>query len=224
MPTSPTVIYEGKLIILQVNPNRGMEIIQRLTSSACETRITIGDGREQSMKKNISTVRIPVEKIGSLIFIIRDQKVMLDRELARLYGVETKVLKQAVRRNSKRFPQDFMFQLTKTELENWRSQIVTSNSDRMGLRYPPMAFTEQGIAMLSSVLRSDRAIEVNIAIMRTFVKLRSMLENHAELARKIGEMEIKYDTQFQVVFEAIHQLATPSDAPRRMIGFTLEEG
>ena len=174
------------------------------------------------MKKNISTVRIPVEKIGSLILIIRDQKVILDRELARLYGVETKVLKQAVRRNLKRFPQDFMFQLTKTELENWRSQIVTSNSDRMGLRHPPMAFTEQGIAMLSSVLRSDRAIEVNIAIMRTFVKLRSMLENHAELARKIGEMEIKYDTQFQVVFEAIHQLTTSSDAPRRMIGFTPE--
>lgn len=100
---------------------------------------------------------------------------------------------------------------------------MTSNSDRMGLRHPPMAFTEQGIAMLSSVLRSDRAIDVNIAIMRTFVKLRSMLENHAELAIKIGEMEIKYDTQFQVVFEAIHQLATPSDAPRRMIGFTPEE-
>jgi ORF6N domain-containing protein len=174
------------------------------------------------MKNNKSIVLIPVEKIGSLILIIRDQRVILDRDLARLYEVETKVLKQAVRRNIKRFPKDFMFQLNKNELKNWRSQIVTSNSDRMGLRHPPMAFTEQGIAMLSSVLRSDRAIEVNIAIMRTFVKLRSLLETHAELARKIGEVEIKYDAQFQIVFEAIRQLTAPPDPPRRQIGFKPE--
>ncbi len=110
-------------------------------------------------------VMIPVERIKQLIVFIRGQKVMLDRDLAELYGIETKVLKQAVRRNIKRFPDDFMFELTKEEFENWRSQFVTSNRDKMGLRYKPMAFTEQGVAILSSVLRSERAIEVNIAIM-----------------------------------------------------------
>jgi len=164
------------------------------------------------MKNNNSL--IPAEIIEQTILLIRGQKVILDRDLARLYGVETKALKQAVRRNRKRFPKDFMFQLTKPELENWRSQFVTSNSDRMGLRYPPLAFTEQGVAMLSSILRSDRAIAVNIAIMRTFVKLRDMLATHAELARKIGEMEKKYDGQFRMVFEAIRQLlAPPRSAP-----------
>ena len=110
------------------------------------------------------TTTVPIESIVSKIVFIRDEKVMLDRDLAELYGVETKVLKQAVRRNIKRFPGDFMFELTKKEFENWRSQFVTSNSDKMGLRYKPMAFTEQGVAMLSSVLHSNRAIEVNIAI------------------------------------------------------------
>ena len=110
------------------------------------------------------TTTVPIESIVSKIVFIRDEKVMLDRDLAELYGVETKVLKQAVRRNIKRFPDDFMFELTKEEFENWRSQFVTSNSDKMGLRYKPMAFTEQGVAMLSSVLHSNRAIEVNIAI------------------------------------------------------------
>jgi len=169
------------------------------------------------MKNNNSL--IPAEIIEQTILLIRGQKVILDRDLARLYGVETKALKQAVRRNRKRFPKDFMFQLTKPELENWRSQFVTSNSDRMGLRYPPLAFTEQGVAMLSSILRSDRAIAVNIAIMRTFVKLRDMLATHAELARKIGEMEKKYDGQFRMVFEAIRQLLAPPDPPRHQIGF-----
>lgn len=169
------------------------------------------------MKNNNSL--IPAEIIEQTILLIRGQKVILDRDLARLYGVETKALKQAVRRNRNRFPKDFMFQLTKPELENWRSQFVTSNSDRMGLRYPPLAFTEQGVAMLSSILRSDRAIAVNIAIMRTFVKLRDMLATHAELARKIGEMEKKYDGQFRMVFEAIRQLLAPPDPPRHQIGF-----
>lgn len=149
---------------------------------------------------------IPVERIERAIYLIRGQKVMLDRDLAVLYGVETRVLKQAVRRNVDRFPSDFMFVLSDEELSDWRSQFVTSNSDRMGLRHAPMAFTEQGVAMLSTVLNSKRAIDVNIAIMRTFVKLRQMLDSHAKLAQKLAELEAKYDGQFRVVFEAINEL------------------
>ena len=148
---------------------------------------------------------------------------MLDRDLAFLYGVETKVLKQAVRRNITRFPDDFMFELTKEEFENWRSQFVTSNRDRMGLRYRPMAFTEQGVAMLSSVLNSDRAIQVNVLIMRAFTRLRQMLSTHEELKRKIEAMERKYDRQFRVVFEAIKQLIDTKDKPQRKIGFEVKE-
>ena len=113
---------------------------------------------------------VPIESIVSKIIFLRGEKVLLDRDLAKLYRVQTKVLKQAVRRNIKRFPSDFMFELSKVEFEDWRSQFVTSNSDKMGLRYKSMAFTEQGVAMLSSVLKSERAIEVNIAIMRAFVR------------------------------------------------------
>ena len=131
--------------------------------------------------------------------MIRGLKVMLDRDLAALYGVETRALKQAVRRNADRFPDDFMFVLTGKEFINWRSQFVTSNSDKMGLRHAPMAFTEQGVAMLSTVLNSERAIDVNIAIMRTFVKLRQMLDSHAKLAKKLAELEAKYDGQFRIV-------------------------
>ena len=148
---------------------------------------------------------------------------MLDRDLAVLYGVETRVLKQAVRRNIDRFPDDFMFVLTKEELADWRSQIVTSNSDRMGLRHPPMVFTEQGVAMLSGVLNSPRSIEVNIAIMRTFVKLRQMLENHAVLARKLADLESKYDEQFRVVFEVLNELMAPPEPKRKQIGFSVRE-
>jgi len=169
------------------------------------------------------TIRIPVERIKQLIVFVRGQKVMLDRDLAELYGVETKVLKQAVRRNIKRFPDDFMFELTKEEFENWRSQFVTSNRDKMGLRYKPMTFTEQGVAMLSSVLRSGRAIEVNIAIMRAFVQLREMLTSNGELARKLKQMENKYDEQFKVVFKAIRQLMTPLEKPRKKVGFEVKE-
>jgi hypothetical protein len=151
-------------------------------------------------KKAIQKSIIPAETIASRIYFVRGQKVMLDRDLAELYGVQTKVLKQAVRRNINRFPFDFMFELTKEELEDWRSQFVTSNSDRMGLRYKPMAFTEQGVAMLSSVLKSKRATEVNIAIMRALVKLREMMTTHSDLKRKIESMEKKYDKQFQIVF------------------------
>lgn len=146
---------------------------------------------------------------------------MLDQDLAKLYGVETKVLNQVVKRNIERFPEDFMFQLTEEEFRNLRSQIVTSSWG--GRRTPPYAFTEQGVAMLSSVLRSERAVQVNIAIMRVFVRLREVLASHAELRRKIEEMEQRYDLQFQRIFEAIRQLATPPEEPRRPIGFCSEE-
>jgi hypothetical protein len=164
---------------------------------------------------------IPAERIEKAILLIRGHKVMLDRDLAELYGVPTKVLNQSVRRNLKRFPDDFMFQLSQEELENWRSQMVTSNSaSRMALRRPPYAFTEQGVAMLSSVLHSDRAVAVNIAIMRAFVHLREILATHKDLARKLEELERKYDTQFRAVFEAIRQLMIPPPEPRRgRIGF-----
>jgi hypothetical protein len=148
---------------------------------------------------------------------------MLDRDLAALYEVPTKVLKQAVKRHEDRFPDDFMFVLNRKEFMNWRSQFVTSNSDLMGLRHPPMAFTEQGVAMLSGVLNSPRAVQVNIAIMRAFVQLRSILSSNAELARKLEEMEKKYDAQFRVVFEAIRQLMAPTEHTRKKIGFEVKE-
>jgi len=157
--------------------------------------------------------------IASKIFIIRNVRVMIDRDLASLYEVETRVLKQAVRRNIDRFPDDFMFEMTRQEFEDWRSQIVISNSDKMGLRHIPMVFTEQGVAMLSSVLNSDRAIKVNIQIMRTFSKLRKMLLDHADLKRKLDSMEKKYDEQFRIVFEAIRELFIQEEKPKRKIGF-----
>jgi hypothetical protein len=146
------------------------------------------------------------------------KKVMLDADLAVLYDVETKVLIQAVKRNLERFPEDFMFQLTQEEFAILRSQFVTS-SDRGGRRYRPYAFTEQGVAMLSSVLRSGRAIQVNIEIMRAFIRLRQMLASHVELARKLDALEKKYDAQFKQVFEAIRQLMIPPEPKRRPIGF-----
>jgi hypothetical protein len=143
--------------------------------------------------------------------------VMIDRDLADLYGVETKQLKRAVRRNNERFPDDFMFILTNQEVRNLRCQIGTSN--RGGTRYPPIAFTEQGVAMLSTVLNSKRAIQVNIQIMRTFTRLRQMLQGHKDLQKKIETMEEKYDDQFRVVFEAIKQLIKEDEKPKRKIGF-----
>jgi hypothetical protein len=148
---------------------------------------------------------------------------MLDRDLADLYAVATGMLKRAVRRNAERFPEDFMFVLSETEFETWRCQSGISKSDRMGLRYAPMAFTEQGIAMLSGVLNSPRAIQVNIEIMRAFVRLRQWLASNAELARKLSELEQKYDAQFRVVFDAIRQLMTPPAPPRKQIGFGVKE-
>jgi hypothetical protein len=172
---------------------------------------------------------IPQEAIQSKILFLRGKRVMLDRDLAILYGVETRVLNQAVRRNITRFPDDFMFQLTKEEMEKWRSQIVISNSDKMGLRHKPLAFTELGIAMLSSVLNSEKAIQINIQIMRTFTKMREMLINYQEIKQKIDDMERKYDHQFKVnsylleeVFEeikAINKLLEPPEKPEKKIGF-----
>jgi len=164
---------------------------------------------------------IPIERITSKIYLIRGIKVMMDTDLAELYQVKTKALKQAVRRNIDRFPNDFMFELTHEEFQNWRSQFVTSSWG--GTRYFPMAFTEQGVAMLSSVLNSKRAVQVNIQIMRAFTKLRQMLSTHEELKKKIEAMEKKYDENFKIVFEAIRQLLEIEDKPRKKIGFTVEE-
>jgi phage regulator Rha-like protein len=162
---------------------------------------------------------VPIERIEQAILLIRGHKVMLDADLAVLYGVQTKVLVQAVKRNLARFPEDFMFQLTKEEFDDLRSQSVTSSSWG-GRRYPPYAFTEQGVAMLSSVLHSERAVQVNIQIMRTFVKLRRLLATHEDLARKLDALERKYDRQFKVVFDAIRELMNPpAPKPRRRIGF-----
>jgi len=148
---------------------------------------------------------------------------MLDRDLAKLYGVATKILNQAVKRNIGRFPQDFMFQLSKEEMENWRSQFVTSNKDKMGIRRKPYVFTEQGVAMLSSVLNSERAIQVNIAIMRAFVKLKQILYMNEELAHKLAELERKiekHDVGIQAIFEAIRKLmASAPIKPKPQIGF-----
>jgi hypothetical protein len=167
---------------------------------------------------------VPAERIETAILLIRGQKVMVDRDLAELYGVETKVLKQAVNRNIDRFPPDFMFVLTREEFSNLRSQIVTSSSSQWGgPRYKPMVFTEQGVAMLSSVLRSKRAVQVNIEIMRAFVRLRRMLSAHKDLERKLAALEKKYDDQFKIVFEAIAELMTPPEKPTRKIGFEVKE-
>ena len=165
--------------------------------------------------------------IESKIFLVRGQKVMLDEDLAALYEVETKALNRAVKRNLDRFPDDFMFQLSAGEFANLRFQSDTSSSESQtgasrwgGRRYPPYAFTEQGVSMLSSVLRSDRAIHVNIEIMRAFVRLRLMLASNAELSRKLATLEKKYDNQFRAVFDAIRDLMLPLESrKKRPIGF-----
>jgi hypothetical protein len=193
---------------------------------------------------------IPVERIERRILLLRGQKVMLDFQLAELYEVKAKILNQSVRRNIERFPEDFMFQLTEAETSevlrwqsvtldegNWsqivtssdatssksvkqRSQIVTSSTKHRGLTYRPYAFTEQGVAMLSSVLRSTRAVQVNIAIMRAFVKLRELLSTNADLSRKLNALERKYDAQFKIVFDAIRALMSDTKPGKaREIGF-----
>ena len=180
---------------------------------------------------------IPSESIEEKIFLLHGQKVMLSSDLAELYQVEPRALIQAVKRNIDRFPDDFMFQLTWDELSLLKSQSVISNDPRatasrsqivilkrgLNIKYIPYAFTEQGVAMLSSVLRSKRAIQVNIEIMRAFVRLRKILASHVELARKLEALEKKYDAQFKVVFEAIRQLMAPPAAPQKKIGFQIKE-
>jgi hypothetical protein len=161
-------------------------------------------------------IKIPVERVEKAIFLIRGQKVMLDRDLAELYGVETRTLNQSVRRNRERFPPDFMFELTRDEILGI-SQFVTSSKLRFSKRVT--AFTEQGVAMLSSVLRSKRAIAVNVEIMRTFVRLREILSSNADLARRLDDLERKYDRQFKAVFDAIRQLMMPAPIKRDDIGF-----
>ncbi len=169
------------------------------------------------------TELVSVEAIANKIYFIRGMKVMLDRDLAELYGVETRVLKQAVRRNLRRFPSDFMFELSKDELKNWRSQFVTSNSIKMGLRYPPMAFTEQGVAMLSSVLNSDRAIDVNVQIIRVFVRLRQTLLDNEDLRKELEELKHLTESRFQVVFETLDQILSVESKPKKKIGFMVKE-
>jgi phage regulator Rha-like protein len=161
-----------------------------------------------------------MERIERAIILVRGEKVMLDRELADIYGVETKVLNQAVKRNANRFPEDFMFRLTNGEVaELNRSQIVTGSQKHRDPRFPPYAFTEHGALMLANVLNSERAAQTSVMVVRAFVKLRQMLASNAELSRKLADMEKKYDTQFRVVFDAIRQLMSPPVKPKREIGF-----
>ena len=164
------------------------------------------------------------ETISNTIYYIRNQKVMLDRDLAALYGIETRVLKQAVRRNISRFPEDFMFELSKEEFQNWRSQFVTSNSDKMGLRYVPMAFNEHGILMLSSVLNSEKAIQTNIQIMRIFTKVRQMLLDTTEMKLDIVQIQKKLENQgknIELVFSYLDELTEKKEEqkPRTKIGY-----
>lgn len=161
------------------------------------------------MTKKNQLVTIPDEVVMNKIYLIRGQKVMLDRDLAVLYEVETKRLKEAVRRNIDRFPEDFMFELTKEEFTNWRTQFATSNADKMGLRVPPFAFTEHGVAMLSSVLNIERAISVNIQIIRIFTKMRELLSTHKEILQKLEQLERKdmeHDEKIMLIFEYLKQL------------------
>ncbi len=164
---------------------------------------------------------MPTERIQQAILSVRGIKLMLDRDLAILYGVETRVLNQAVKRNHDRFPNDFMFELTREEIRNISQFVICSSAMKHARNV--YAFTEQGVAMLSGILNSPRAVQVNIAIMRTFVQMRAILSSHADLARKLEKLEKKYDAQFRVVFDAIRQLMTPLDRPRKQVGFRVRE-
>ena len=171
-------------------------------------------------KEKLEIVTVPNERIVSSIYVIRGSKVMLDSDLAGLYKVTTGALNQAVKRNSERFPADFMFRLTDKETDALKSQIVISNEGRGGRRRStPLAFTEQGVAMLSSVLRSKRAILVNVQIMRTFTKLRQLLATNDALRRKLEAMEEKYDGQFKAVFNVLKQLVVEKEKPKRHFGY-----
>ncbi|MFT7614202.1 MAG: hypothetical protein ACI9J3_003184 [Parvicellaceae bacterium] len=171
----------------------------------------------------MSEVSIAEEVVLNKIYVVRGQKVMIDRDLAELYGVETKYLKRQVRRNIERFPEDFMFEMTKDEFENWRSQFVTSNSsDAMGLRYAPFAFTEQGVAQLSSVLNSEQAIKVNIQIIRLFTKMRELLLTHKDLLLEMEEIRKKVsgqDEKIEAIFNYLKQFVKEQEEPREAIGY-----
>ena len=171
-----------------------------------------------------NSIIISSERIISKIYIIRNRKIMIDRDIAELYGVPTRALNQAVKRNIKRFPADFMFQIDKKEMKNWKSQIVTSNSEKMGLRKQPLAFTEEGVAMLSGILNSDRAINVNIQIIRTFIKIRELLSTNEALQRKIMELEKKYGSQNDKIKKIFYilgllQAGNNKTEPKSEIGF-----
>lgn len=174
------------------------------------------------MEKRQKKLQISDETIVTKIYLIRDRKVMLDRDLAELYGVETKQLKQAVRRNIERFPEDFMFEMSKDEFQNWRSHFVTSNSDRQGLRYMPFCFTEQGVTMLSCILNSPHAIAVNPQVIRIFTKMREMLLTHKDILLQLEKIEHKlsgHDEQITRIFLYFKQLLNPPEMPRQRIGF-----
>ena len=177
-------------------------------------------------KLTTNSLTVSIQLVERRIYLIRGQKVMIDEDLAELYGVPTHRLNEQVKRNRKRFPQDFMFRLTQVETESLRSQIAISKSGRGGRRSLPYAFTEQGVAMLSSVLNSDRAIDVNIAIMRAFVKLRQMLETNEALNRKFAAVIRKlstHDKYFTVIFDELKRLSEPSTPSRKQIGFKAKD-
>jgi hypothetical protein len=225
--TAVQTVHLGNVLDLE----QTIQCISRVTAGARDKRgkfiswINVTDKPKQSGLA--LRLPVPVELITRRIYLIRGDKVMLDADLAELYQVETKVLNQAVRRNSDRFPDDFMFQLTAEEADSLRSQFVTSSDARGGRRYLPYVFTEQGVAMLSSVLNSKRAVHVNIAIMRAFVKLREVMGTHKELARKIEALERKYlehDEELQIVFRAIKKLLEPAPGPpKRRIGYRTDQ-
>ena len=174
------------------------------------------------MVKAKTAVQLVDETVMNKIFLIRNQKVMLDRDLAELYGIETKHLKQAVRRNIPRFPEDFMFEMNEVEFENWRSQNVTSNSDKLGLRYAPFCFTEQGVTMLSCILNSERAIAVNIQVIRIFTRMREMLLTHKDILWQLEKIEQKlsgHDKEIETIFHYLKQLIHHPPVPREKIGF-----
>jgi phage regulator Rha-like protein len=181
------------------------------------------------MAVSVKAIMVAEESIMSKIYVIRGQKVMIDRDLAELYGVETKRLKEAVRRNMNRFPSDFLFEMNIKELENWRSQIASSKEDRQGLRYAPFCFTEQGVTMLSCVLNSERAIGVNIQVIRVFAKMREMLLTQKDILVKLEQVESKFlkqdvrmnkhEESIRMIFEALNKLLNPPREPRPRIGF-----
>ncbi|MBN1493463.1 MAG: ORF6N domain-containing protein [Candidatus Omnitrophica bacterium] len=171
------------------------------------------------MTENLQRDIVSVEIVGNKILLIRGKRVMLDRDLAELYGVETRILNQVVRRNRDRFPEDFMFQLNNDEFENWKSQFVISNSEKMGIRKKPFAFTEHGVTMLSSVLRSKRAVQINIQVVRAFVKMREFLKTNEELAAMVKENR----EAIIHIFKIIESLKNEEVQPKKKIGFHAEK-